>query len=165
MKRFARIIISFSLVILTLFAFITPAHAASNVCSLISGNANKTVTFEVRTKSRFLFKDYITLKQTKGTALVWKNAFMQKQVEKKLYAYYDVTVARVDGKKDKYCKTYNWDGASLKIKLADYTDYKITVKPVTYNSVSSLFSSVLFIKWKNVATWSISKTKGIDLCK
>ncbi len=164
MKHFARVVISLSLVILTLFAFITPAYAASNVCSQISGNAKNTVTFEVHTKSRLLFKDYITLKQTKGTALV-ANLAWTKQYEKDMYACYNVTVARVDGKQDKYCKTYNWNGASLKIKLADNTNYKITVKPVSFNSLSSLLSSANFIKWKNVPTWSISKTKGIELCK
>jgi hypothetical protein len=143
----------------------TSVYAATNTCSSVSGNANKTVSFTVNT-SKNLFGGTIKLTQEKGTANYLNAAC--KTVKKDAYGYYNVTVTRIDGGKNE-SKEIFWNGTkTLSISLKRNAEYRITVSPS--NQTTTFFSSLFkgkvgFSSWASVPTWSTTKTRGVSYCK
>lgn len=133
------------------------ASAASSSCTLIRGNSSKAVTFTVETGSRFLFKDKITFKQTKGSFnyMKWFGGEIREDT-KGCYDSFTITVQKVGGK----TSTYTLSGSSKTIKLDKNSTYIITVTP----GYPILKKGKVFRSWTSYPTWSISKVKGINLC-
>jgi hypothetical protein len=143
----------------------TSVYAATNTCSSVSGNANKTVSFTVNT-SKNIFGGTIKLTQEKGTAkyLNWACNYVKKDA----YGYYNVTVTRIDGGKNE-SKEILWKGTkTLSISLKRNAEYRITVSPS--DQTTTVFSSLLggkgaFSSWVTAPTWSTTKTSGVSYCK
>ena len=142
------------------FAIISIASAA-NVCYQISGYCNAERTFTVETKNRPILSEKITITQTKGqyeyrpafstsTRLKTKNGYMVYNV------YY-----KKSG--DTKWKSKKWAGKNCTLTFKKNSEYSVRVVPYSTTQLNRHFG-VSGFKWKRLALWQVSKTKGIDLC-
>ncbi|MBQ5992030.1 MAG: hypothetical protein IJL62_05725 [Clostridia bacterium] len=158
-KFFRRILVT-ALCLLTLTVMFMPsASAAANVCRQISGSSKKAVTFTVKTGSRWLLSDKLTIKQTKG---VFKyNDWLYREKTAKGYDEYIIKVTKVGGK----TKTYTLGGGSITIKLDKNSTYKITVTPADSQTLAWKYLRYgAFDKWTKYPTWKVTSTKGVITC-
>ena len=141
---------------------------AANVCTSVGGNLKKTVSFEAVTGSGWLFGQYLTLTQNKGTAYNGNYGWGGKTY--RVYGAYYVIIRRTKGS-GTIPKSFTWKSGSAKIKLGKKSTYKITLTPVTetYNYNSGLkflrYDKYDFYRnWVSVPYWSIKKTKNVTFC-
>lgn len=158
-KVMSKRLVSFLLVFVLLLCGVAQSASAANVCRATSGNSSTATSFTVKTKGG-LFKGKLTLTQTKGVAkgLTWAGGYEKTY---SLYGQYTVTYKKEGGKQ----KTASWTGKNLTLKLDKNSTYTVTVTPVSNTTlhVKNLYRAG-FYGWQRNATWSVNKTKGIQLC-
>ena len=130
--------------------------ASSNACTLMSGSSRSKYTFTVTTGSRFLFKNKLVFKQTKGKYLYhpWFDGFNSKEATG--YDNFTIQVKKKGGS----TQTYQLSGSSKTIKLDNNATYTITVIP--RNPI--LKGGKVFNKWVTYPTWHVEKVKGVATC-
>lgn len=153
--------------------------AAANVCEQISGSSKQAKTFMVNTGSRWLAaKDVVKLTQSKGTMEYWKLIDKtNKTYKKSMYEIYTVKVEKISNGKVVKTKTYNWSGATIKLKLDKNSLYRVTVTSCWVKNKGKYSGGTLFnpyggvggitwmpIKWVNHSVWKVSCTRGILSC-
>ena len=154
MKR----ILSAFLALLFSFSLFSTVNAA-NVCGNIYGNANSAKSFTINTGKRWLGSDKVTFTQTKGT-YEYSTPFSRSK-----------TASGYMGYKVKYrkqgtssWKTATWKGKTLTLKLSKNTVYDVTVTPFNKAEMAFEMGGKNIKRWKSVATWSVTSTKGIISC-
>jgi hypothetical protein len=163
MKKMKKALATVLAMMIILATFTTTAFAA-NVCSQIDGNSRRSRTFTVDTGKRFILKDKIKLKQTKGVFRY--DNWVGKSKTAKGYDKFSVKVEKIEGSsgvgKVKY---YTLKGKSLTIKLDKYSTYRITVTPASTSDLTARYwLKGCFDYWEKPASWKISTTKGIIAC-
>lgn len=135
---------------------VQPLAASSGSCTLLNGSSKSSFTFKVKTGSRFLFKNKLVFKQTKGTYqyLPWFDGLNPKTATG--YDNFTIVVKKQGGK----AKTYTLSGSSKTIRLDNNATYTITVKP----GQPILKGTKVFSKWVKYPTWSVGKVKGVATC-
>ena len=140
---------------------------AANVCTSVSGNLRKSVTFEAKTGSGWLLGQYLTLTQDKGTAYNGNYAWGGKTYN--VYGTYQVTITRTKGS-GKIPSKFVWNSRTAKIKLGKNSTYKITITPCTstydYNSWLKFlrYDYDFYKNWVVLPYWNIKKTKNVTYC-
>ena len=152
------------LVLAAMLTILSSAALAANSCPTISGNPKKSVTFTMKTGSRWIFSDKMTFTQTKGTA-TYRSWFGQYKNYSQ-YAAYVITYSKIVNGKAVKTTSINWDGSSKTIKLDKNCTYRITVRQVSAPTYYSLLHKTwgAFDQWKSTPTWRVSATKGIISC-
>ena len=164
MKKILKKITAIMICVVTLTTiYATPVQAAENKGSKINGSTRKTTTFTVKTGDRGYWCDYIKITFTRGT-LNGKNKFTGSKTTKKSYGRYNIIIT--DTKTGRRAGEYAINQKSLKIKLSDYSTYKIEIVPVNELHFwdMSEYNIWCYTSWKTHATWQITETKGIKSC-
>ncbi|MBQ9756906.1 MAG: hypothetical protein IJW15_00605 [Clostridia bacterium] len=155
MKR----VIAFIMTILMSVSIASEVFAA-NVCYQISGYCDAERTFTVETKNRPILSEKITLKQSKGK-YEYRPMIGSGKKTKSGYMAYKVYYKKSS---DKSWKSKKWTGEKCTLTLKKNSTYSVRVVPYSKSALSVQFKGSN-IKWKKLATWEVSSTKGIDLCK
>lgn len=158
--------ISALLLVVSLFTSLgTGALAADKSCSVIYGNANASKTFTVETGNRRIFKSKFTISQSKGKARYrsWPGAYKNHN----LYAAYTITYSKLNSEgKVVSTSSKRMTGASCTLKLDCNSTYRITISPDQSGRYTATHLNWgAFEQWISVATWSVKKTKGVNLCR
>lgn len=166
MKRLAAIV----LCVITLAVSMSPAVHAANAGSGVKGSSRSAVTFTVETGKTAtgsrLFGNYgnsITITPKNGKANV-ENKFTGKKSTTSAYCQYWINVTSL---KTGNTVRYIMNNKDVKIQLSPNQKYKITVTPKTdwifwQYSVANFW---YYNSWNKHATWSVSKTVGVNYCR
>lgn len=157
------------LVLVTMLSLAScPTFAAKNVCSVIKGNSKcgSSVSFRVDTGKR-IGSEYIKLSQSKGIIKymppILPNKPYPKMKTKNQYGHYEVIVKNLKTKKEE--KHDFWKKGSMKIKFKKTNcSYKVTIKAAEYMANYSTGKDGAK-SWTKYANWSVTKTKGIKMCR
>lgn len=148
-KYTGKLLIAFLTLTLLVSSVFTNVSAA-NVCPVINGNANKTVSFQVKTDKNWLTSNKITLTQNgkgKAKGKTWSGC------RAKTYDIWGHYLVRVTDNKGK-TKTYEWTGKNLTIRgLKKKTTYKIKVTPYDKTSIHVTWTAIKnggFYGWSKV---------------
>jgi hypothetical protein len=157
-----RRILSLSLALmLCLSSLLAVSASAANVCEDISGSSAASSSFTVKTGSRWLSKDKITITQTKGILTYydrWDNS-------DESMSTYDVYTVAVQANGSSTVDYYTLKKKSLSIKLKKNTTYTVTVKPGSHAALQFKCALTGAINgWDTYPTWSVTSTKGIISC-
>ncbi|MBQ6846405.1 MAG: hypothetical protein IJO61_04665 [Oscillospiraceae bacterium] len=149
------------ILVIVMSIIMVPTTYAANVCSQISGNCNYEKTFTVNTKNFPILSEKITLTQTKGK-YEYRPAISASYSKKVKTGYMAYNVYYKKSGDSKW-KSKKWTGKNCSITLKKNSTYTIRVVPYNTTSLNLRFGGSS-IYWRSPATWSVSKTRGVDLC-
>ena len=139
---------------------IIPLASAANVCSQITGYSGSERTFTVETKNRPILSEKITLTQSGKGTYTYRPARGTGTKTKTAYMPYKVYYKRSG---DKNWKSKEWTGKNCTLTLKKYSTYTIRVVPYTSTQLNKHFFGS-GVKFNRLLSWSVTKTKGIELC-
>lgn len=137
-----------------------PLASAANVCYQITGYSDAERVFTVETLNRPILSETITLTQSSKGKVSYRPAIGIGTKTKSAYMAYTVYYKRSG---DKAWKTKKWTGKSCTLSLKKYSTYTVKVVPYSSTQLNKHFSGSR-TKFERILTWSVSKTKGINLC-
>ncbi len=169
MKKQVLRVVAFCLVFMLVLSLASSAMAA-NACYSVNGNAGSTKVFCATTDNNWrIGYDKLVLTQNKGTMQYETASSYYKSTA--MYGWYTVRV--FDQTANKVITNKTWKDGQFTIYLPNQKHtYKITVTPYTVSAMNVSNRGILnflcgkyYTKWLSAATWSVTKTRGVTLCR